>query len=664
MIGRILPIAFAALVVAGSGFAMAAGTPGAKPAEPATRLANAEVLQELPFSDKEDFEAASFGRIAPLPGGQVRDAEGKVVWDMAAYQAFMGSEQAPPTVNPSLWRQERLNNITGLFKVTPGIHQVRGFDLSNMTIVEGDTGIIIIDPLVSVETAAAGLDIYRKHVNTKPVVAVIYSHSHVDHFGGVKGVTSDADVQAGRTKIYAPEGFLEHATSENIYAGNAMSRRALYMYGALLPKAADGQVGAGLGKTTALGMVSMIAPTDTIGAGGLRNEERVIDGVRIQFQLTPGTEAPAEMNMYFPDSKALCMAENASHTLHNILTIRGAQVRDSRQWARYLDDTLNTYGETAEVVFAQHHWPTWGRAKIRAFLADQRDMYQYIHDQTLRLVNQGLTPVEIADTLRTLPPDLANKWYARDYYGTMSHNVRAVYQRYMGFYDGNPANLDPLPPVEVAHRYVDFMGGASAVISRARQSFAEGDYRWVAEVMKHVVFDDPENTEAKELLADALEQMGYQTESGTWRNAMLMGAFELRHGVPESDGGTTASADTLTAMTVEMYFDYMGIQLDGPFAARMLPEFKINWNFVDLDENHVMTLRNGALTHRIAAPDADAIITIKLTRAVLDDVITGNTTVIDAVQDGLITLEGDPTLLNMLMLMLDTFDPLFNLVTP
>jgi len=659
----LLPIVLATVVL-GSSLAGAAGTPGAKPAEPATRMANAAVLGQLPFHDREDFARAKRGRIAPLPDGQIKDATGAVIWDMATYEAFMGSEFAPATVNPSLWRQERLNNITGLFKVTDRIHQIRGFDLANMTIVEGETGLIVIDPLVSVETAAAGLALYHEHINHKPVVAVIYSHSHVDHFGGVKGVTSVAEVASGKTRIYAPAGFLEHAVSENVYAGNAMSRRALYMYGALLPKSADGQVGTGLGKTTSMGAVSLIAPTDSIGETGQATEERVIDGVRIEFQLTPGTEAPAEMNMYFPDSKALCMAENASQTMHNILTIRGAQVRDSRQWARYLDQALVAYGDRSTVLFAQHHWPTWGREDIRAYLADQRDMYQYIHDQTLRLLNQGLTPLEIADTLKSLPPGLAQKWYARGYYGTLSHNVRAVYQRYMGFYDGNPANLDPLPPQAVARHYVKFMGGAAAVLAKARESFANGEYRWVAEVMKHVVFDDPDNTDARELLADALEQMGYQAESGTWRNAMLMGAFELRNGIPDTGGGTSASPDTLTAMTIDMFFDYMGIRLNGPFAAQLLPEFNINWTFVDLEQTHVMTLRNGALTHRVGEPDPEAKLTLYLTRSVLDDILSGEIGFLEAMRQGLIEMDGKPVLLVMVILLQDVFDPLFNIVTP
>ncbi len=470
------------------------------PASASTAAAQEAFETKMDFNDKTDFEDARKGLIAEFTDGVIRDAAGKVVWDMKSY-AFENSEKAPPTVNPSLWRQERLNTIAGLFKVTEGIYQVRGLDLSNMTIIEGKSGLIVVDPLVSMETASAAMTLYRKHVGQRPVKAVIYSHSHVDHYGGVKGVVTEADVATGKVKVYAPHGFLEHAVSENVYAGTAMSRRAQYMYGALLPKSPLGQVGAGLGKTTSRGTVGLIAPTDLIGESGQPTEQLIIDGLQIEFQLTPGTEAPAEMNMYIPAYRALGAAENATHTLHNVLTIRGAQVRDPSVWSSYLDDAVLRYGNKTDVLFAQHHWPTWGTAKISAMLADQRDMYRYINDQTLRLINIGYTPLEIADELKTLPPALARKWYNRDYYGSMSHNVRAVYQRYMGFYDGNPANLNPLPPVEVASKYVAFMGGEDKVIAQARQSYEQGDYRWVAEVMKHVVFANPQSAAGKALLA-------------------------------------------------------------------------------------------------------------------------------------------------------------------
>lgn len=633
----------------------------AKPAEPATKEVHERFSDALPFSDTEDFVSATKGLVAPLPDGQIKDANGHVIWDMNSY-GFLTSAEAPDTVNPSLWRQERLNNYAGLFEVVHGIDQVRGFDLSNMTIVEGQTGLIIIDPLISAETAAAGLKLYHEKINQKPVVAVIYSHSHVDHYGGVKGVVSEDDIKTGRVKIYAPAGFMEHAVVENVFAGTAMSRRALYMYGALLPKSPRGQVGTGLGKTNSLGTITLIAPTDIIGNFGEPVDSRTIDGIDIEFQLTPGTEAPAEMNMYFPQFKALCAAENATHTLHNILTIRGAQVRDPAAWAKYLDDALVRYGDKSDVMFAQHHWPTWGGRKIKTLLADQRDMYQYINDQSLRLINEGLRPMEIAEALKTLPPGLANKWYDRDYYGSMSHNVRAVYQRYLGFYDGNPANLNPLSPVEASKKYVEFMGGADKVIAMARASFAKGEYRWVAQVMNNVVFADPDNKAAKELEADALEQMGYQTENGSWRNAMLMGAFELRNGVPKDAGGTV-SPDTVKALTLDMYFDYMGIRLNGPKAAS-LPETVLNWNFTDTKQQYALMLRNGALTHRAGVLAKNPAATIELTRATLDRVTLGTTTFHKAMQAGEIKVSGDAQAVQSIMGLLDNFNVMFNVMTP
>lgn len=651
----ILPVSIIALCPSAS-LAEESGTASAS-----TLAVQKTFREKLNFDDRRDFEDARKGLVAEFTDGVIRDAAARVVWDMNSY-AFEKSEDAPPTVNPSLWRQERLNNIAGLFKVTDGIYQVRGLDLSNMTIIEGKTGLIVVDPLISSETASAAIALYRKHIGGRPVKAVIYSHSHVDHYGGIKGIVSEADVAAGKVKIYAPQGFLEHAVSENVYAGTAMSRRAQYMYGALLPKSPFGQVGAGLGKTTSRGTVGLIAPTDTIGALGQASEQLTIDGLQIEFQLTPGTEAPAEMNMYIPAYRALGAAENATHTLHNVLTIRGAQVRDPSVWSRYLDDAVTRYGDKADVLFAQHHWPTWGTARITAMLADQRDMYRYINDQTLRLLNLGYTPLEIADELKTLPPALAKKWYNRDYYGSMSHNVRAVYQRYMGFYDGNPANLNPLPPVEAARKYVSFMGGEERVVEQARQSYDNGDYRWVAEVMKHVVFANPQSGPGKTLLAQALEQMGYQTENGTWRNAMLMGAYELRTGVPKGAAGT-ASPDTIRAMPLDMYFDYLGIRLNGPKAAQS-GDMKFNWVFSEPAETHVVTIHAGALTHRQGAAASDATATLTLSRGTLDEITLGKTTFDKAIRDGSIRVTGDSSAVPRLFANLDAFPIFFNIVTP
>ncbi|MBM0873837.1 alkyl/aryl-sulfatase [Acinetobacter pittii] len=633
-----------------------------KDASPITKKYQEDFKKDLNFSDKQDFIDATRGLIASFPNGKIVDKAGKVVWDLKSYE-FINNKEAPPTVNPSLWRQEQLNNIAGLFKVSDGIYQVRGLDLSNMTIIEGQSGLIIVDPLISSETAAAALKLYHDNISKKPIKAVIYSHSHVDHYGGVKGIVNETDVKAGKVKIYAPKGFLEHAVSENVYAGTAMSRRAQYMYGALLPKNEKGQVGAGLGKTTSRGTVGLIAPTDIIGAQNNEFESVVIDGLNIEFQLTPGTEAPAEMNMYIPKYKALGAAENATHTMHNILTIRGAEVRNPKIWSTYLDKTIQQYANKTDVLFAQHHWPTWGKQQIISLLSDQRDMYQYINDQTLRLINLGYTPVEISEQLNSLPPALAKKWYNRGYYGTMSHNVRAVYQRYMGFYDGNPANLNPLPPVEEARHYIEMMGGEKAVIQQAKKAFDRGEYRWVATLMKHVVFANPNSNEGKALLADSLEQMGYQAEAGTWRNAMLMGAQELRNGAP-SPTSSTASADTIKALTVDMFFDYLGIRLNGPKAAKA-EDARMNWVFTDTHENHLVTVRTGALTHRkVPEPVSDVDTTITLSRETLNNITLGQKTFNTAIQDGSIKIQGKESAVTNLFSNLDSFPVMFNIVTP
>ncbi len=662
--GHVLGI-LVAFTLLDSGTALASSTAASQRTPPAsasraTEDLNRRVLSELDFSDRADFDSANRGLIAPFDG-IIRGDKGQVVWNMHSY-AFLHEEAAPATVNPSLWRQERLNRIAGLFKVTDHVYQVRGLDLSNMTIIETPNGLVIIDPLVSTETAKAALDLYRAHVGQLPVKAVIYSHSHVDHYGGVKGIVDERDVQRGSVRIYAPAGFMEHAVSENVYAGNAMTRRAQYMYGALLPKGVQGQVGAGLGKTTSRGTVSLIAPTDIIGSGGQAVESVTIDGLQLEFQLTPGTEAPAEMNVYVPQYRALGIAENATRTQHNVLTIRGAQVRDPKVWSEYLDQTISRYAGRSDVVFAQHHWPTWGGAEITTFLSDQRDMYRYIHDQTLRLANRGMTPLEIADTLKELPEPLRKRWYSRGYYGTLSHNVRAVYQRYLGYYDGNPANLNPLPPSDVAQRYVDFMGGESAVLEKARRSFEQGDYRWVAEVAKHIVFANPDSREGRALLADALEQMGYQSEAGTWRNAMLMGALELRDGVPKG-GATTASPDVLKAMTVGMLFDYLAIRLDGPAAARA-GNATIAWIIPDSKDRYLMTLRSGALSYRPLANQDQADATLELPRSTLNQLVMGAQPAHELLAGPAVKLHGKRSAVENLFANVETFDVMFNIVTP
>lgn len=622
-----------------------------------TRQANADVLKRLPFADRQDYEDASRGWIGTLDTGAIRDAEGRVVWNLDSY-AFLRDDAAPASTNPSLWRQAQLNLRHGLFQVTDRIYQVRGFDLSNMTIVEGDSGLILIDPLLTAETARAALDIYYKYRPRKPVVAVIYSHSHVDHFGGVKGVVSEADVKAGKVKIYAPEGFMEEAVAENIFAGNAMSRRAQYMYGALLPKGPQGQVDAGLGKTVSLGSITLIPPTDLIGKTG---ETRTIDGVQVEFQMAPGSEAPAEMLMYFPQWKALCAAEDATHNLHNLYTIRGAQVRDANQWWRALDETIERYAGRTEVIFAQHHWPKWGQQNIAGFLSRQRDGYKYIHDQSLRLANQGYTMTEIGERLK-LPPSLASQWDLRDYYGTVNHNAKAVYQRYLGWYSGDPADLHPLPPEESARRYVRFMGGADKVLEQARRSYAEGDYRWVAQVVKHVVFADPSNQAARNLEADALEQLGYQAEAATWRNAYLMGAYELRNGVPKVQATQTASADMVRAMSDTMFLDFLSVRLNGERAAGH--DLKINWVQPDTGRRYALSVENGVFLYKPERQFADAGVTLTMPRTALIGALLGQATLPAELSSGRASVEGDPAVLQAWLGMLDRFDPQFDIVTP
>lgn len=625
-----------------------------------TRPASAQIVQQhrgqletLPFEDTDDFEAATRGFLGALEPGVVRNAEGRIVWDNDSY-AFLRGEAAE-TVNPSLWRQSQLLTKQGLYEVVPGIYQVRGFDLSIMTLVEGDRGVVVIDPLISMETAAAALGLYRTHRGDRPVTGVIYTHSHADHFGGVKGVTTQDDVDAGRVPVLAPEGFVEHVVSENVYAGTAMARRAGYMYGAALDRSPQGGVGAGLGQTTSTGTFTLIHPTVEITTTG---QEEVVDGVRMVFQMAPGSEAPAEMHFYFPDFRVLCLAENATHTLHNILTIRGALVRDPHAWSGYLTEALALFGDKTDVAFASHHWPTWGSDKVVEYLSLQRDLYAYLHDQTLRMLNQGMVGSEIAEAM-VLPPALERAWHTRGYYGSVSHNVKAVYQRYMGWYDGNPANLWQHPPVERAVRYLTFMGGADEVVAKARGSYDEGDFRWAAEVLSHVVFAEPEHAEARVLLADTFEQLGYGSENGTWRCAYLSGAHELRHG----SFGTpivAVSADMLAALKPTQIFDSMAIRINGPRSWDERIEVD-----VDLGDagRYRLRLVNGVLTYSAAAQAAAADLTLRMPAAALPALLGGPLTPESLSALGAQT-EGDLGALARLVAALDAPDPDFAIVTP
>ncbi len=648
----------AALVALACAFAAApaAAQIAPKPPEPSTLKANADMAKTLPFANRQDFEDAMRGFVGTVSDALVPGAGPRPAWSMKPYD-FLKTGEVADTVNPSLWRQAQLDAIHGLFKVTERVYQVRGFDIANMTIVEGDTSLIVIDPLLTAETARAALDLYYQHRPRKPVGTVIYSHGHADHFGGVKGVTSEADVAAGKVQVLAPAGFMDTAVAENILAGNAMSRRSQYQFGSLLPPGVRGQVDTGLGKALARGTITLIAPTATIDKA---TDARTIDGVQFVFHLVPGSEAPSEMLMYLPQFRVLDMAEDVTHTMHNLYTIRGAEVRDGNLWSKYIDEARVAFGDKTDVLIAQHHWPTTGRERIVDLLKKQRDMYKFINDQSLRLLNQGYTAADIAETLR-MPASLAQEWSARGYYGTLSHNAKAVYQKYLGWYDANPANLNPLPPVDYAKKTLEYMGGADAVLARAREDFKKGEFRWVASAMNQVVYADPANRAARELGADALEQLGYQSEAGTWRSAYLVGAMELRNGVPKVSGGSSSNADTLKAVSNDLFFDFLGVRLDAAKAEGK--KMVINWNFTDSDQQIVLTLENSALTHIAGRqPDADA--TVTLSRATLDAVTLKQTSFPEAVKSGQVKIEGDRAKLGELLSMLDTFEPMFPIVEP
>jgi len=618
---------------------------------------NEDLLKQLPFKDIRDFKNAQRGFIA---GGKdiIKDADGNVIWDVNKF-SFMKNldKKSPPTVNPSLWRQMLLVNLTGLFKVHEHIYQVRNYDLSNITFIEGKSGIIVMDPLVSAETAKAALELYYEHRPKKPVVAVIYSHSHVDHFGGVRGIVDEKDVQAGKVKIFAPDGFVQNAIAENVMAGNAMSRRAAYMYGNVCPKDIKGNIGAGLGSTTSAGKVTMITPTTLITKDW---EDHVIDGLHFEFQLTPNTEAPSEMHYFIDEYKAICPAENVTHTMHNLYTLRGAKVRDSKAWSKHIDNMLLKWGDKAEVLFSPHHWPSWGSEDIKDHVAKQRDTYKFLHDQTLRLANQGYTIDEVGDMVK-MPAELDQNWASHGYYGSTSHNARAVYNFYLGYFDGNPSHLHKLPPEPGAKKYVEYMGGADKIMAMAKKDFARGEYRWVAEVLDRVVFADPDNQEAKNQLADALEQLGYGSESGPWRNFYLSGARELREGVHPVATPNTASPDVIRNMPIEMVLDYMAVRLNPEKAAGK--KLKINFVFSDINELYTLFLENSTLNNRRGNED-DADTTIITTRTTLNDIMMGVTTIDKALKAGDIKVKGTQGKFKEFQGMLDNFEFWFNIVTP
>ena len=626
-------------------------------ASDATRKANDALLSYLPFSNKQDFDDANHGFIADLPSSVIKGDAGNTVIDLSQYDYLKKEGPVPATVNPSLWRQSQLLAIRGLFKVVDGIYQVRNIDLANITFVRGKTGWIVIDPLTSAETAKAALALVNDKVEKLPVSAVIFTHSHVDHFAGVRAMVDEADVKSGKVPVIAPEGFMEEAVSENVFAGTAMSRRASYMYGNLLPKDPKGTVSGGLGITTAAGTITLLEPNKLVEKTG---ETLTVDGIQVVFQMAPGTEAPAEMLFYFPQFKAIDLAEDANHTLHNILTLRGAKVRSAQKWASALGQTIDLWGTDAVVSFGSHHWPQWGNDRVVQHLEKQRDLYKYINDQTLRMANQGMTMNEIAEAF-VLPDSLAKEFYNRGYYGNLKHNVRATYQLYLGFWDGNPANFDPLPPVEEAKKYVE-MVGADKMIKTATAAYAKGEYRWAATVANQVVFADPKNQAARAIEADALEQMGYQAESGPARNFYLSGAQELRGGVKKMATPNTSSPDIIRGMTTEMFLDFLAIHLNGPRVGEK--SYAFNLNFPDTHAKYVLTVQNGVMNYSKDKQWDKADGTVTLNRTTLDDIALGKLKLGNLSESGEVTIDGDKAKFKEMLTNFDTFDFWFTLSEP
>ena len=621
-----------------------------------TAALQTEVAGSLPLGDTQDFEDARRGLIASDPDLVVLGPAGTPIWNMPAY-GFMTDQAPSASVNPSLWRQARLNNIHGLFKVTEGVHQLRGYDLANMTLIDGDTGWIVIDPLTAKETAAAAMAFARKHLGDKPVSAVIFTHSHVDHFGGVLGILSAEEAEQRKVPIIAPEHFLEEATSENILAGITMGRRSQYMFGPRLPRNERGHVGSGLGKEPAYGSVGILRPTETIAK---TPTEKTIDGVRFVFQNAPGSEAPAELTFYLPDHKTFCGAEVVSHTMHNLYTLRGAKVRDALRWSGYIDQMISIFSD-AEVYFGSHHWPIWGNARIIDFLEKQRDTYKFIHDQTLRLALEGYTPREIAEQIQ-LPEELRVSFPNRGYYGTLKHNAKAVYQWYFGWYDGNPANLDPLPPSAAGAKYVELAGGAERMLETARSAFDRGEYRWVAELLNHLVFAEPSNDEAKALLAEAYDQLGYQAQSGPWRDVYLTGAFELRHGGPDVGVNLATAIDMLKHAPMERFLDAIAARLNPEKAAGK--EMTVNLVFPDAGTSYVLELKNSVLRHYTRDPDPDADVTLKITRGLYFQMLAGEAGLKDTLLGDELEVDGSRLALIAFFRLMDTPDGKFNIVVP
>jgi alkyl sulfatase BDS1-like metallo-beta-lactamase superfamily hydrolase len=631
-------------------------------ASEATRAAQAEIARRLPLDDARDRTNATRGKIAEIPGGVIVDKDGKTVWDRRPY-AFLDAAEAPDTVNPSLWRQARLNAVHGLFEVVPGsIWQVRGYDISVMTIIRGKSGWIVVDPLLSEEAAAAGWKLFADTVESKagkrPIRAVIFTHSHSDHFGGVGGIVTPERVRAEKIRIIAPHGFSEEATSENVLAGAAMGRRALYMFGSILPPGPAGQVDTGLGPRLSAGTVGYMEPTETVSAAGGTLD---IDGLSFEFLDAAGTEAPSEFVFYIPAYKALHTTEVVTHNLHNILTLRGAQVRDALHWSKVIDATLLRWGGKAEVALASHHWPTWGAGAVSAWLADQRDIYRYVHDRTLFLANRGATLHELADQTPEAPVQ-GRDFSTRDYYGTINHNMKATYQRYFGWWDGNPANFNPLPPEQSAPRYVALAGGPDKLLAAGRAAIAAGDYRWAAELLNKLVFADPANRDARAALASAYDQLGYQAESGAWRNYYLGAAASLRGTEVAAATTNGQSRSFVSAIPTAVFFDALATRFDAAKGAALNGSFQ--FVLPDSKETVAVLVGGGVEVPRPGWTDPAPTATITVDRRTLDDVMLGAAQFPALLQSGAIRVEGDRAAFLSWFALHPPADPRFNVVEP
>ena len=599
---------------------------------------NKAFKKTLPSDDGTDAANVAKGFIAtrtnPIIEKHEPNAWQPISWDLSKSDFVKG--ESPETVNPSLWRQAGLNAQHGLYEICEDFYQVRGFDTSNATFIRGKTGWVVIDPLTTAETAAAAYELVTEHLGFREISAVIYTHSHLDHYGGILGMIERSRIEDENIPIVAPEGFLREAVAENVIAAPVMGRRATYQFGMLLPWNEKGHVDQGLGKGIPTGSSALVPPTIEITETG---QELILDGIKIEFQLTPESEAPAEMHFFFPEYKALCMAENCSGTMHNVLTLRGALVRDSLQWSRYIDEALDRWGDSSEIVFASHGWPHWGRDAVKGYLIRQRDLYRWLHDQAMRLANLGYTPNEIAAQV-DLPPGLWNDYMCHGYYGTVSHNVRAVYQRYIGFYDGHPSSLDPYTPVEAGKRYVDFMGGVEKLLEKAKNAFEAGDYKWVAEVLRHAVFADPQNDDARLLQADAFQQLAYQAESGPWRDIYLTGAQELRNGSIDLPVLQRPRLEVAKGMTLGQIFDFLAVKVEGNSAVELSPMF-VNWSFIDTGETAHLELSNGTLHSKIGPSSEDSDVSISSSRNVLEELIATEYSLPQAIEDARIEIQGD-----------------------